>query len=270
MSSNSRNIEIIEAYLRGSINQKCKSDFEAAIASNLDLRIDVEAMAMDIVAIKRIGIARDNLTIARLKQAMPRARKNFGWSIAAMVALVILGSCTLIAPIYYFIISAYEQSEHTDHTYHYITPLPEVVSDPEQPYYKIDMEPCYDFLYQEDEELKDFTISEPTAIRNGNKVEFLFTMQNTGESAEIQMHTARARGVDGTYFSPELCSINGTQERIIENWRKDDIHQVVITVDSVPHEIRELANINFSFQSNSPTRIQKSRMILIPNIKIKK
>lgn len=364
MPKPSYDIGTLEAYLRNRLSDDERHDFESKLIDDSTLRQSVEAMALDIVAIRRIGIARDNLTLERLRNSMPLARHRMKLSMVAMIAVLIVVAMMVITPIVIlmsnktkieFIKSDQEkielpsaqvqndeglvengaisdsiQSNNIDNTElssneelrigSQVTPQEKEVPKNEESEMNEDSQ---DSKFTDNESKDDQQVEEeneneiidiPTYVfdpdfyswaldtahpdvevanleiidistyfeykvkslkRWGEEIEIEVDMKNLYSDAEVQIHTARARDEDGICYSSHCCYINGTQKRLIEQWKVGESHTLKITVKGVPLSIKSFSTISFSFQSlhlktkdHKTTRIQNRPIIFDENLEI--
>lgn len=238
------------------MSDEVKQEFEAQMTSNPDLRIAVEDMALDIVAIRQVGIARDNLTIARLRQSLPKARGRFNWSIAALLALLILGSCALIAPLVIFILSIIKEPQ-PERVHLYNTPISIMQYDIEKNAYSTNIDVDAP-LSNEEDKMSGFEIRYVTGKRYGQTVVFYYTIKNIIEDVRIEMHSARARDCNGLLYDTKYCELNSQKDRIIQNWKKDEEYWIEISIDNVPKTTSAFKLVSFSFQWHSKFHQQNS------------
>lgn len=111
--------------------------------------------------------------------------------------------------------------------------------------------------------LKNYHFGEVIARREGKNIICSFIMKNEVENAEIQMHSARAKDINGENYPAKNCLLNGKNKRIIEKWKKDEEHIIEIKIVNVAPEITEFESISFSFQSQGDSLIQNSQSIIL-------
>lgn len=97
-------IEQIEAYLRGTMSQEESKAFESQMASDPELKQEVETMAMDIVAIRQVWVARDQMKIARLRHDMAGASKRMWTAAATIGGVALLAAAMVFTPVYEFVV----------------------------------------------------------------------------------------------------------------------------------------------------------------------
>ena len=111
--------------------------------------------------------------------------------------------------------------------------------------------------------LENYEFGDVSARREGNNVVCSFTMKNVKENAKIQMHSARAKDGNGQSYLAKNCLLNGQNKRIIEKWKKNEVHLVEITIENIPYEMIGFESISFSFQSEGDSLKQKSQSIIL-------
>ncbi len=111
--------------------------------------------------------------------------------------------------------------------------------------------------------LKNYHFGEVIARREGKNIICSFIMKNEVEDAEIQMHSARAKDINGENYLAKNCLLNGKNKRIIEKWKKDEEHMIEIKIVNVSSEVSEFESISFSFQSQGDSLKQNSLSIIL-------
>ncbi len=111
--------------------------------------------------------------------------------------------------------------------------------------------------------LKNYHFGEVIARREGKNIICSFIMKNEVENAEIQMHSARAKDINGENYPAKNCLLNGKNKRIIEKWKKDEEHMIEIKIVNVSSEVSEFESISFSFQSQGDSLKQNSLSIIL-------
>ncbi|GAB6980887.1 hypothetical protein [Phocaeicola sartorii] len=111
--------------------------------------------------------------------------------------------------------------------------------------------------------LTNYSFSPVSVQRNGRLVICTFTMTNTEESADIQMHSARAVDKNGKNYPAKVCLLNGSTKRIKEHWKKNIPYTVSISINEVQEDVDAFEQISFSFQSDGDYLKQKSQSIIV-------
>lgn len=113
------------------------------------------------------------------------------------------------------------------------------------------------------EGLKDYKVTLKKVTRVGSNVVCIIEMTNTEEDAKVKITNARAETIDGTYFGPGVCKINGkdSNKEIKEKWKKGETHQLELTVEGVSPSITAFEKVSFLFESEGKNNPQKRKTI---------
>lgn len=98
-------IEQIDAYLRGTMTVEEINDFEAKMSQDPELKHIVEIMALNILAIRRVGAARDQMKIVKLKAGMTKANKRMWTAAATIGSVALLAAAMVVTPVYEFVVA---------------------------------------------------------------------------------------------------------------------------------------------------------------------